>query len=169
METTEAAPRSGSQSRIPSILLWIVLAAILFRVITAFTDREKKDEGAGLVRWQQQSEVVATARSAGKPLLYDFTAAWCGPCHRLDTEGWGDPQIASMVNKSYLPARVVDREREDGKNTPAIDDLERRYSVNAFPTLIVATPDGRMIAKLQGYGGRERLVQFLEESSRKTP
>lgn len=168
MDKTEPV-RSGPQSRLPPLLLWLVLAAILFRVITAVMDREKKIEAVGLVRWQQRAEAEAVARSAGKPVLYDFTAAWCGPCHRLDKEGWGDPQIASLVNQSYLPARVVDREREDGKNPPAIDELERRYSVNAFPTLVVAAPDGRLIAKLQGYGGREQLIQFLQESSRKTP
>jgi thiol-disulfide isomerase/thioredoxin len=105
----------------------------------------------------------------GKPILYDFTAAWCPPCHRLDTEGLGDSQIASLVNSSYQLSRVVDRKREDGKNPPATDELEGRYSVNAFPTLVVATPDGRLIARLQGYPGRESLLHFLQESSRKTP
>ncbi len=105
----------------------------------------------------------------GKPMLYDFTAAWCPPCHVLDTEGFGDPQIASLVNSSYLLSRVVDRKREDGKNPPAIDELEGRYSVNAFPTLVVATPDGRLIARLEGYPGRKSLLHFLQESSRKTP
>ena len=169
MDKTEAPARSGPQSRLPPLLLWLVLAAILFRVVTAVMDREKKTEGVGLVRWQPQTEAQAVARSAGKPVLYDFTAAWCGPCHELDAEGWGDPQIASFVNQSYLPARIVDREREDGKNPPAIEELEQRYSVNAFPTLVVAAPDGRLIAKLQGYGGREKVFQFLKDSSRKTP
>jgi len=105
----------------------------------------------------------------GKPMLYDFTAAWCPPCHLLDTEGLGDPQIASLVNSSYLLSRVVDRKREDGKNPPAIEELERRYSVGAFPTLVVATPDGRLIARLEGYPGRKSLLQFLQGSSRKTP
>jgi len=151
------------------MLLWLTLGAILYLVFTSVLDRGKRQEGAGLVTWQPHENAAAAARSAGRPVLYDFTAAWCGPCHRLDAEGWGDPQIASLVNKSYLPARVVDREREDGKNPPAIEELERRYSVNAFPTLVVATSDGRLIAKLQGYGGRERLLHFLQESSPKTP
>ena len=102
-------------------------------------------------------------------MLYDFTAAWCPPCHVLDTEGFGDPQIASLVNSSYLLSRVVDRRREDGKNSPAIDELERRYSVNGFPTLVVATSDGRLIARLDGYPGRNGLLYFLQQSSRKTP
>ena len=63
----------------------------------------------------------------------------------------------------------MDRKREDGKNPPAIDELERRYSVNGFPTLVVATSDGRLIARLNGYPGRKSLLYFLEESSRKKP
>ena len=34
------------------------------------------------------------------------------------------------------------------------------------PTLVVATPDGRLIARLVGYPGRESLLHFLRESSR---
>ncbi|HYV40153.1 MAG TPA: thioredoxin family protein [Thermoanaerobaculia bacterium] len=166
MEGAEPGVRSGPQSGLPQKLLWLTLAAILFVVVTRVLDRDRREEGAGLVTWQPHENAAAAARSVGRPVLYDFTAAWCGPCHRLDAEGWGDPRIASLVNRSYLPARVVDREREDGKNPPAIEELERRYSVNAFPTLVVAAPDGRLIAKSQGYDGREKLFQFLQESSR---
>jgi thiol-disulfide isomerase/thioredoxin len=105
----------------------------------------------------------------GKPILYDFTAAWCPPCHRLDAEGLSDPQIASLIDSAFLLSRVVDRKREDGKNPPATDDLEGRYSVRAFPTLVVATQNGRAIARLEGYPGRNSLLRFLQESSRKTP
>jgi thioredoxin 1 len=134
--------------------------------VTVFVGRqENKEEGAaGLVAWRPHEKAAAAARSEGKPVLYDFTAAWCQPCHRLDTEGWEDSGVASLVNGSYLPARVVDREREDGKNTAAITELQRRYSVRAFPTLVVADADGREIAKYEGFPGKERLVQFLQES-----
>ena len=157
---------SSASRRAPFVFLGILAAAVVSWAATAACNRQKGEPGAGLVAWKPHKEAAEAARSEGKPVLYDFTAAWCGPCHRLDSEGWGDPQIASLVNRSYLPARVVDREREDGKNPPAIEELERRYSVNAFPTLVVASADGRLIAKLQGYNGRERLLQFLQESSR---
>jgi thiol:disulfide interchange protein len=165
MDTTDRTVRSGPQSRLPPILFWLVVAAIVFRIVTALAVREKKEDGAaGLVRWRPHEKAAAAARSEGKPVLYDFTAAWCQPCHSLDTEGWGDSRIASLVNGSYLPARVVDREREDGKNPAAIEALQRRYSVRAFPTLVVADADGREIAKTEGYAGKERLVRFLEDS-----
>jgi thiol:disulfide interchange protein len=169
MDTTDGGVRSGPQSKIPPILFWLVAAAIVLRILTVALDRGKKDEGPGLVRWRPRASAATAARSEGKPLLYDFTAAWCPPCHRLDTEGWGDSGTASLVNASYTPVRVVDRAREDGKNPAPIDELQRRYSVRALPTLVVADPDGREIAKFEGYNGKEPLLRFLEESRKKPP
>jgi thiol:disulfide interchange protein len=158
----------GSQSKIPSIFFWVLGAAVLLRIVTAVADRGKSDAGAGRVRWQPYESVTAAAGRSGKPVLYDFTAAWCSPCHRLDSEGWTDERIAAAVNDGFLPARVIDREREDGKNPPAILELQRRYSVSAFPTLVVADASGREVARMEGYGGKDRLVQFLEEAKKKT-
>ena len=165
MARTDETVRSGSQSKLPRILFWFFAAALVFRVITVVAGREKKeDAGAGLVTWRPQGTVAAAARSEQKPILYDFTAAWCQPCHLLDTTGWGDTAVASLVNGSFLPARVVDREREDGKNPAAIAELQRLFSVRAFPTLIVADADGRVFGRFEGYGGKERLVRFLQDS-----
>lgn len=169
MDTTDRAVRSGPQSKLPPILFWVLVAALLLRIVTAVTGRGKNEEATGLIRWRVHDKAAAAARSESKPLLYDFTAAWCPPCHRLDKEGWEDSRIASLVNASYVPARVVDREREEGRNPASIDELQKRYKVAAFPTLVVADADGREIGKLEGYSGKERLVQFLEESRGKKP
>jgi thiol:disulfide interchange protein len=132
-------------------------------------EKEKKESEARSGDARLKVAEYAQERVGGRPILYDFTAAWCPPCHLLDTEGLSDPQVASLVNSTYQLSRVVDRKREDGKNPPATAELERRYSVNGFPTLVVATPDGRLIARLDGYPGRKSLLYFLQESSRKTP
>jgi thioredoxin-related protein len=150
---------------VPTIIFWFVVAAVLIRVATGVFERRGREETVGLVRWHPSEKAAAEAAGAGQPILYDFTAAWCGPCHRLDEEGWNASSIAEIVNGSFVAVRVVDREREDGRNPGPVEDLERRYSVTAFPTLVVATNEGRMIGKLEGYSGVERLRGFLEASS----
>jgi thiol:disulfide interchange protein len=160
-------PPALSQSRVSSALLFLVAAAVVFRIATAVFDRGSVGgEGGGMVTWQPREKAATLARDARKPILYDFTAAWCGPCKVLDKD-WDDPAIAKTVNAGFVPARVVDRQREEGKNPPDIDDLQRRYEVSGFPTLVAASPDGRLIVKLEGYRGRAALVAFLEEARQK--
>ena len=171
MEPTDrpalAQVRSGSQTRIPQALLWIAAAAVVLRIVTVFADRPRPDGGAGLVSWQPAASAVSLSQKDRKPILYDFTAAWCAPCHKLDAEAWNDAAIAKRVGDRFVPARVVDREREDGKNTADIDDLQRRFHVSAFPTLVIADASGREISRMEGYGGRERLEEFLADALRK--
>jgi thiol-disulfide isomerase/thioredoxin len=159
MDRTEAPASPRSQSRLSPILLWVLLAALVFRVVTGVMNRGGPD-GTGLVRWQPNEAASARSASLGRPILYDFTAAWCGPCKLLDRD-LDEAAIADRVNAAFVPVRVVDRLREDGKNAPEVAELERRYEISGFPTLVVAAPDGRLIAKHEGYRGREKLLEFL--------
>lgn len=169
MDKIEKVPPSGSQSKLSPILFWVLVAAVLFRLVTNVTDKNKKETGAGLVHWQPLEGAPAAAAKAGKPVLYDFTAAWCAPCHRLDKEAWGDDAIADKVNTGFVAARVVDRQREDGKNPPAIQELHRRYNIQAFPTLLVTDASGREIARSEGFRDRETVVKFLDQSRSARP
>lgn len=158
---------AGSQTRIPAVLLWILAAAVVLRIVTAIADRGKRDEGAGLVRWQARESALALSSAWKRPVLYDFTAAWCPPCHRLDKEGWADQRIAAGVGQAFVPTRIVDRQREDGKNPPDIEALQQRYKIDVFPTLIVADASGREIARMPGYANKAQLEAFLKDASEK--
>ena len=63
----------------------------------------------------------------------------------------------------------LNRMREEGTNPPWLDELQRRYRVEAFPTLVVAAPDGREIAIAQGYAGKQKLLAFLQSSATAPP
>jgi thiol:disulfide interchange protein len=163
MDRIDAGPasRARSQSRLPAALFWVVLAAAVFRVVTAVMDRPTGGDD-GLVQWQPREQALDLARKSGKPILYDFSAAWCGPCKVLDRE-WAKPGVAERVNGAFIAARVIDRVREEGRNPEDIDQLQRRYGITGFPALVVAAPDGKMLGKLEGYGGPDRLQRFLQD------
>lgn len=182
MDTTDAPGRDaaaslasrGSQSKLSGAIFFVLLAAVLFRVVTAVMERNAHPAAPaahGLpprIHWVPLEKAAPVSAASGKPALYDFTAEWCPPCHRLDDEGWSDEDLAGIANQGFVPARVMDRSREEGKNPPLVDELQRRYSVEAFPTLIVAGAGGKEIARMEGWGGRDRLEKFLKESKSKS-
>jgi thiol:disulfide interchange protein len=164
-----APRRSGSQRRLPAVLLWAAAAAAVLRLWTFVAEHRATggDHGAGLVEWKSGDIALAASARERKPVLYDFTAAWCPPCKRLDSEGWSDATLARMVSRRFVPARIVDRQREDGSNPAWIQELQKRYSVGVLPTVVVADSTGREIAKMEGYRDRKSLDEFLEGALRK--
>src|SRR2546426_499559 len=81
------------------------------------------------------------SRASGRLVLYDFSAAWCGPCRQMAAEVFADETSARKLGAMFVPVHVVDRAREDGRNQPDVQALEDRFRIEAFPTLVVYAPD----------------------------
>ena len=60
-----------------------------------------------------------------------------------------------------MPVHLVDTQRETGRNEPAVQALQERYRVGAFPTLVVAPLDGGEPTIIVGYPGKPALMQQL--------
>lgn len=123
----------------------------------------------GLIGWLPVSKGIVEAKAKGKPILYDFTAAWCPPCRMLEANVFSDAQIAQLINAHFVPVRAVDRVREDGQNPADVETSQRKYGIGAFPTLVAASMDGREYARLEGYHPKSQvniwLAQVLEAHS----
>lgn len=118
-----------------------------------------------LSNWMSYDDAVAESGRTGKPVFIDFSAEWCGPCQRLKQQVFEEGEHWDALRAVAIPVSIVDRRREDGSNPSQTDDLQRRYGVNAFPTLIVFSPRSGRVQRAQGFGDASRTVAWIVESA----
>ena len=162
--------RPGSTRRDPLVLIAIALVLLGLRVSLGLREPTRpagRVEGrlqiqAGeVMRWRAPDAALEEARATGKPLLYDFTADWCPPCRLMNEQLFDDRAVATDLDKRFVPVRVLDRQRETGRNAPWVDELQRRYRVSAFPTLVVVRASGAEPYRIEGYLGRDAVLSQL--------
>jgi thiol:disulfide interchange protein DsbD len=100
------------------------------------------------VRFQPYDEAAVSAALAnGQPVLMDFSADWCLPCHELDRYTFTDRRVIEASRR--FAAFKVDLTRYD---SPEAQALRRRFGVTGVPEVLFFTPDGREAHELRVVG-----------------
>jgi thiol:disulfide interchange protein len=142
--------------------IWLVVLTLLLIIARVVSVKYPVKGDTDLVRWTPITFASAAALRSHRPILYEFSAEWCGPCHLLEREVFTDAALAAKINDRYIAVKVVDRQREEGHNEPAVQQLIDRYGINAFPTVVIAASDGQPRDKVLGYQGRDKFAALID-------
>lgn len=116
------------------------------------------------ITWRTPAQGLSESQRTNKPILYDITAEWCGPCRMLTAQVFEDPECAARINQHFIPVKVLDRRREEGKNPEDIDAIESKYGLSGFPTLVIQFPGKSDHKQLVGFYGKAGTMDFLDQA-----
>jgi thiol:disulfide interchange protein DsbD len=112
---------------------------------------------APTVMWEPYTDAaVAEALAQGRPVVLDFGADWCVPCHELEQNTFTDRGVAESL--APFVRLKVDFTRADAPETVA---LRQRYAITGVPTILFLGPDGREVpaTRIVGFLGPRAFVE----------
>jgi thioredoxin 1 len=105
---------------------------------------------AGMVRELTAATFDEEVAGSPVPVVVDFWAEWCGPCHALA------PVLAEVAAEHEDDLRVY------SVDVDAHPEVATRFGVMSFPTMLVFDR-GEPVQRLVGARGKHRLLADLSE------
>ena len=107
------------------------------------------------VRWRQDySRARQEATRKNLPLVISFRTPACSWCDQMEARTFGDPAVAARINEGFIPLKI-------DSSTETM--LTRALQVATFPTTVVASPQGQVLAYQKGFVDAERMQQLLRQ------
>lgn len=126
------------------------------------------------VQWTTNYEEASVAAKAqNKPIVLFFTGTdWCVWCKKLESEALATRDFEQDAGNAFIFVKL-DFPKKEQQNPTVVQqnrDLQRRFDVRGYPTIVVLDPNGQKIGST-GYrpgGGKayaSHLLNIVNENS----
>jgi thioredoxin-related protein len=130
----------------------------LFEVTSLFAQAQELSGDKGIsfqtaLSWEQ---VQAKAKAENKFIFVDCFATWCGPCKEMDRDTYSRDSVGNYFNSRFVSVKVqMDTSEKDDQHIkswyPAAHNLQEDYKVQAFPTFLFFSPNGKLVHRGLGF------------------
>src|SRR6476659_7423802 len=128
-------------------------AAVAGMLILSFAAARGADKQ---VEWRADYDAARKeAADKARPLFLEFQTDECFHCRRLENGPFRDPAVVGVLNERYVPLRI------DAAKSPRLTEALR---IQAYPTMIIAAADGKIIAFVEGYVEARALAEHLQRA-----
>lgn len=115
----------------------------------------KKDDGSGIKFMNMRlEEAKKEAAKSGKLIFIDAYTEWCGPCKIMAKTSFKDEKVAKLYNDNFINLKIEMEKDPDGR------DVAMKYSVKAYPTLLIIDSDGKLVSSTLGLQSADKLIDF---------
>ena len=99
------------------------------------------------------AKYLDAARTAKQRVLVELVSPGCDACTRMDDTTLADPDVARAMTRFTVARLGI--EHDDSWR------LFEQLDLAATPAFVIVEPDGRIVAHVQGFQDRDKLLAFL--------
>ncbi len=121
-----------------------------------------------VLAWKPYSQaVLAQARQAEKPVIMDFSAAWCVPCQHLAKVTFKNPKVVKEAQENFVMVKVDLTQTADETTAHLLD----KFKVKGVPTVVFLDTHGNERTDLRVVGAAppdiflNRMAQMTDPGS----
>ena len=155
------------KSGLASFKICISVCFIGFFYIKGFS-QEVSNEGIKFENGLSWHDIVKKATEENKLIFVDCYTTWCLPCKKMEQQVYPLKEVGMYFKEHFVSVKfqmdTTDKDSELVKDRyEDATRVKKVYSVNAFPTFLFFTPNGKLLYKNSGLQDATALIKTASD------